>query len=333
MRALRRRCVPAAGSCASTVPGSLVGVLGSVTVDLQPGVLELRLRASSLVLPTTSGTVTCCGPRETTSVTVRARARAACPRPASVSITVPLATVSRVLLAHVDLEAGVLQLLLGLVAAASRARTGPSPSPGPPETMIVTVEPSSASCAGCGSWRGHAVRAARRRSARSRRSTSKPAFWRICAAVAERRARPRRAPSTFLRREQQVGADRRSPTSASSSEQPPQPAQVAAVGRPRARPPRPAARVGAGVRRDPRVLAGRRRDAARLLERGDELVGVVEAAAPGPSRSARITTASSAGGDRRVAAATGGTGSSETCLSAIVTGDSASNGTRPVSSS
>ena len=52
----------------------------------------------------------------------------------------------------------------------------------------------------------------------------------------------------------------------------------------------------------------------------------------GSLRSACITTASSAGGIaglRWIA----GTGASETCLSAMVTGDSASNGTTPVSSS
>ncbi len=52
----------------------------------------------------------------------------------------------------------------------------------------------------------------------------------------------------------------------------------------------------------------------------------------GSLRSARSTTASSSG-ETAGLSSRGGTGSSETCLSAIVTGDSASNGTRPVSSS
>ena len=52
----------------------------------------------------------------------------------------------------------------------------------------------------------------------------------------------------------------------------------------------------------------------------------------GSFSSARSTTASSAGGTSGLSC-DGGTGGSETCLSAIVTGDSASNGTRPVSSS
>ena len=52
----------------------------------------------------------------------------------------------------------------------------------------------------------------------------------------------------------------------------------------------------------------------------------------GSLRSARMTTESSAG-DTAGLSCIGGTGSSETCLSAIVTGDSASNGSLPVSSS
>ena len=52
----------------------------------------------------------------------------------------------------------------------------------------------------------------------------------------------------------------------------------------------------------------------------------------GALASARMVTASSAGGTSGLTSA-GGTGISETCLTAIETGDSASNGTRPVSSS
>ena len=48
--------------------------------------------------------------------------------------------------------------------------------------------------------------------------------------------------------------------------------------------------------------------------------------------SARMTTSSS-WSETAGLYSDGGTGSSETCLSAIVTADSASNGTRPVSSS
>ena len=52
----------------------------------------------------------------------------------------------------------------------------------------------------------------------------------------------------------------------------------------------------------------------------------------GSFSSARSTTASSAGGISGLSWR-GGTGASLTCLSATATGDSASNGTRPVSSS
>ena len=59
-------------------------------------------------------------------------------------------------------------------------------SPGPLETMIVTVEPSSASWRGCG--RCVATRSAGTLSERTFSTfTSKPRFWRVCAAVADRR--------------------------------------------------------------------------------------------------------------------------------------------------
>ena len=72
-------------------------------------------------------------------------------------------------------------------------------------------------------------------------------------------------------------------------------------------------------------------DIRAACERRDELVGVWNRRA-GSFSSARRTTASSAGGTVGLSSR-GGTGASDTCLSATDTGDSASNGTRPVSSS
>ena len=140
--------------------------------------------ASSRFLPTTSGTSTSRGPRETTSVTEVPRV-SCWPSAGDVSITLPLATSSLYSLRTSTLKPAAFSFFVASSCGEPRTN-GIVASPGPLETMIVTVEPSSASCLGCG--RCVVTRSAGTSSERTFSTfTSKPWFWRICAAVAERR--------------------------------------------------------------------------------------------------------------------------------------------------
>ena len=123
-------------------------------------------------------------PRETTSVTVRPRSSRE-RSDGEVSITRLFGTSSLYSRRTSTLKPAAFSFR-SAVARGSPRTNGIVASPGPLDTMIVTVEPSSASWAGCGRW--VVTRSAGTLSERTFSTlTSKPLFWRICAAVAERR--------------------------------------------------------------------------------------------------------------------------------------------------
>ena len=175
--------VPAAGAIASTVPGSSSSSSRSVNDTCSPRDSS-ACSASSRFWPTTSGSSTLRGPRETTSVTVLPR-------------SIRVRSGGDVSITRFDRTSSLYSRRTSTLKPASSSCFSASPrgeprtngivaSPGPLETMIVTVAPSSASCPGCG--RCVATRSAGTLSERTFSTfTSKPWFCRIWAAVPERR--------------------------------------------------------------------------------------------------------------------------------------------------
>ena len=131
----RATCSPAAGVCSSTVPGSSSDA-SSVTLPTRSPAPSSALRALSSVSPTTSGTSTCSGPRETRRVTVLPRSTVL-PCGGVVSITGPFAHVGRRTTCSTSgSKPALAQLVLGLLAREA-CDVGTVASPGPVETSIV----------------------------------------------------------------------------------------------------------------------------------------------------------------------------------------------------
>ena len=147
--------------------------------------LSSALRAFSSLSPVTSGTSTCSGPRETRSVTSLPRSSVA-PAGGEVSTTRPLRTSSEKTRSTCGLKPASLSCF-SASSCSSPATCGTGASPGPLETVIVTVDPSGASAPGRGSCAATWSRSTSGLTTGTT-STSKPRFWRICAAVADSRS-------------------------------------------------------------------------------------------------------------------------------------------------
>ena len=176
-------CVPAGGSCSSTVPGSASASSRSLRAHLRSRRRASAASAWSCGWPTTSGTAVFSLPRETTSVTVEPL-RTDSPSAGEVSITRSFLTVSEYSsLRSVRKPAS---RIWSVASSTGRPWTsGTSASPGPVETLIVTSDPTSASSPGAGSW--PATRSSSTVSDWSGTTfTSKPSRWRICVAFSAR---------------------------------------------------------------------------------------------------------------------------------------------------
>ena len=174
--------VPLAGSCSSTSPSSASVVSRSVTSATRPTAASAR-SAEAREEPTTSGTVTGSAPRETTSVTSVPRSTTV-PSGGAVSITRPLSTSPEYWRCRLTSKPAS-RRAASAASAGCPATPGTGASPGPPDTVMVTVEPSSA----CSPPAGSCV------TTRSRATssdwtvlicTSKPRSCSVCAAASPR---------------------------------------------------------------------------------------------------------------------------------------------------
>ena len=316
----RRTRASPPGSCASTVPGSLFSSSRSWTATSKRASSSVEV-ASRRLWPTTDGTVTTGGPLEMTSVTV-APPSSWLPAGGSVSI----ARFSSIVL----LVRRSSSILKPASLNRSRASERRSPStagtwsmPCPSDTVISMVEPVSAPLPAPGRWettRSRGWRDDRRRTAR----TSKPAARSRCVAAVTSRpttsgtARCSPPPSSCVAARAAAAAT----TSASSATRSQRRRRLGGASACRTGiPPVPLREAGASPVTTDRTSSSAAMNASASAKRRS-----------GSFSSAWSTTASSSGGTPATTRP-GGTGGSETCLSAMLTAVSPSNGGRPTSSS